>query len=98
MGSAEWETGGGARPTQPARFTQALQPCGDIDAVTEDVAGLDDDVADIDADAEDQPFVFRHALVAQRDSLLDRDSASDSLHRARKLDQQPVPGGLDDAA
>src|SRR6516164_4569874 len=35
----------------PARLRQGFEPCGDIDAVAENVAFVDDDVADIDADA-----------------------------------------------
>src|SRR5439155_10630791 len=88
----------GAGDAQPARFAQALQPRGDIDAVPENVAGLADNVADIDTDTEDEPLVFRHARVAQRDPLLDRDRTSDSLDRARKFDKNTVPGGLDDTA
>src|SRR5262249_54064420 len=89
---------GRAGNAQTARFAQALQACGDIDAVSENVAGLADDVADIDADAEAEPFLFRHAPVPQRDPALDRDCTSDSLDRAGKFDKEAVPSGLDDAA
>ncbi len=43
-------------------------------------------------------MAFRHVLIAPRERPLDPNRALSGIHRARKLDQHAVAGGLDDAA
>jgi hypothetical protein len=53
------------RETQiPPRLCKCLQARRDVDAVTEDVAVLDDDVAEIDADPEPDPAVLGNTGLA----------------------------------
>ena len=82
----------------PARSRDAFEPRRHVDAVTIDVAGLDDHVADIDADAKLDAAVPGHAGVALAHAALDRRRARDRIHDARELRQEPVPGELDDTA
>ena len=83
----------------PPGSASAFEPRGDVDAVAEDVVAVDDHVAEIDADAELDALALcrmpalRSAMpcwtsTAQR-------TASTTLANS---DQQPVAGGLDDAA
>ena len=82
----------------PARRGQRFEACRDIDAVAKDVATVADDVAEVDADAELDPLLLRDLGVALGHSLLHVDRATHRIDDARKFDQQPVAGGLDDAA
>jgi hypothetical protein len=68
--------------TDTARLGEAFEAGRDIDAVSEDVAVLDDDVALVNADAE-------------FDAMLRATQRTDDT---RKLDEQTVAGGLDEAA
>ena len=81
-----------------AGLGDAFEARGDVDAVAENVAVLDDDVADVDADAELDALVLRHAGVALGHAALDRDRAAHGVDDAGELDQDAVAGGLDDAA
>jgi hypothetical protein len=71
---------------------------GDIDAVAVNVLLVDDDVAEIDADAELDAALLGDAVIAQRDLVLDFDGTTHRIDDAGEFDQQPVAGGLDDAA
>jgi len=82
----------------PARLGQPFEAGGDIDAVAKDVAVLDDDVAHIDADAKLDAAVGRHAGVAPGHLVLDIDGAAQCVDDTAELDEQPVAGGLDEAA
>ena len=86
-----------ARDADAAGLGQLLHPIGDIHAVAEEVAALYHDVADIDADAELQPLVLGHRLVAPGDLLLDLDRAQARLHGARELGDDAVAGAVEDA-
>ena len=86
------------RNADAAGFGQAFEPRGDIDAVTKDVAVLDENVANIDADAELDAMLRRQRRVAFGQSRLHFRRASEGVDDAGEFDQQPVAGGLDDAA
>ena len=77
---------------------QGLQPRGDIHAVAEDVAFLDDHVAEIDANAEPDPPLLPHLGLALGHPPLHLDRAAHRIDDAGELDQEAVAGGLDDAA
>ena len=76
-------------PFEPRRY---------IDAVAVDVAVLDDNVAQIDADAVLDPLVVRDGTVPFGHTPLDSNRTGDGFNYARKLDQDAIAGGLNDAA
>ena len=79
-----------------ARLGDAFQSGGDIHPIAEDVAVIDDDVAEIDPDAEVDAALGRLGALGHRRLPLGR--AAHRIDDAGELDQQPVAGGLDDAA
>src|SRR6185437_8676603 len=81
-----------------ARLGEALQPRRDVDAVAEDVVGLDDHVAEIDPDAIEDPLRVRQGRVAPDHALLDDDGAAHGLDRAVEHREEAVAGVLDDPA
>jgi hypothetical protein len=87
-----------AADANPARFGQAFEPCRDVDPVAVDIAPVLDDVAEIDPHAEFDAAIRRHTGVSLGHRALHFDCAAHRVDDARKLDQQPVAGGLDDAA
>src|SRR5262249_6866177 len=86
------------RDADAAGFGQAFEAGGDVDAVAEDVAVLDDDVALMDAGAEFHAPLRRKRRTAFGQSRLHLRRASESVGDARELHEQPVAAGLDDAA
>jgi hypothetical protein len=82
----------------PAGFGQGLDPGGDVDAVAIEVVALDDYVAEIDADAHFDAVVRTGGGVPLGHRLLHLDRAAHRIDDAGEFDQQPVAGGLDDAA
>ena len=81
-----------------AGIGQGFDPRGDVDAVAIEVVALDDHIAEIDADAQFDAAVRSGAGVALRHRLLHLDRAAHRIDDAGKFHQQPVAGGLDDAA
>jgi hypothetical protein len=63
-----------------------------------DVVAFDDHVAQVDANTELDPQIIWFISVAFRQAFLDINSALDRIDNTRKLDQQSVSGGFDDAA
>jgi hypothetical protein len=86
-----------AADADPAGFGERLQPRRDVDPVAKDVAAVADHVAEIDPDTEFDALLLRDFGVALGHCPLHFDRAAHSVNNARKLDQQPVAGGLDDA-
>ena len=74
--------------TDAAGCGERLQPRGDVDAVAEDVALVDDDVADIDADAELDATIFRNGSAALRHAALHLHRAAHGIDDAREFDQE----------
>ena len=90
---------GGAGQAHSARFANALQPRGDIDAVAHQVAvALLDDIAEMNADAELDAALWRHAGIALDHAVLHFDRASHRVDDAAELDKAAVAGALDDRA
>ena len=86
------------RHTNSARLGNAFQPCGNIDAVAENVVVIKNDVTDMDTDTKFDPLILRHTGVLFGNTTLNLDRASRRVHGAGELDQRAVAGGLDDAA
>ena len=87
------------RQTNPAGLADALQPRGDIDAVSHQIAvALLDHVAQMDTDAELDALVGRDAGIALDHAILHLDGAARRVDHAAELDDDPVAGALDDAA
>jgi hypothetical protein len=77
---------------------KALQTRSHIDAITEDVATLDDYVTLMNAHPELDARVPGHLGVPLDHPALDLDSAAEGIHDARELHKHAVAGGLDDPA
>ncbi|HVH76128.1 MAG TPA: hypothetical protein VM755_14535 [Stellaceae bacterium] len=75
-----------------------LEPCGDIDAVAEHIAFIDDHVADIDADAKANALALGEIGVAILHPLLQHDGAAHGIDHRGELDQDAVAGCLEDAS
>ena len=87
-----------ARDADAARLGDALQACGDVDAVAVDARLVVDDIAEVDADAELHPTICFDGGVALGHRLLDGDRALDRVHDAGELGEDAVAGRVDDAA
>ena len=86
------------RDADAAGLGERFQPRRDVDAVAEDVVTIGDDVPDVDADAKpDAPLAGRLGFAVDHPTL----HLGGTAHRiddARKLHEQAVAGGFDDAA
>jgi hypothetical protein len=81
-----------------AGIGDSLQAGRDVDAITEDVAVLDDDIADVHADAEFDAPVVGDVRIAFGHTHLHGNGATHGIDGAGELDQHAVAGGLDDTA
>jgi hypothetical protein len=81
-----------------ASFGNGFQPRGNVDAVAEDVALVDDDVADVNPDAQFDAPVGGFVRIALRHSALLLDGAAGGVHGAAEFDQDAVAGAFDDTA
>src|SRR5688572_4942828 len=59
---------------------------------------LNDHVAEIDTDAKRDAPLFGHVSVLLRHGTLDLGGACDGVNDARKLDEHPITGALDDTS
>src|ERR1700733_3653561 len=89
---------GVVRQTYAARIGNIFQPCGDVDALSEDVVVVDDDVADVNADAKFDPPLLRRGGILLRQPALNLHRAAHRIDGAGEFDQHAVACGLDDAA
>ena len=88
---------GPRRDADPAWLGHRFEPGGDVHAVAENVAVLDDDFADVDADAKLDASAAGNPVVASAIRAAPR-GASDRIDDAGELDQEAVAGKLDDPA
>ena len=86
------------RDADAAGLGQRFEPGGDVDPVAEDVVVVDDDVAEIDADAPLDAPVSGVAALRSAIAACTVDRAAHRIDDAGEFDEQPVAGGLDDAA
>ena len=82
----------------PSRLSQRLQSPGDIHPIPEDVLRLGNHVAEVDPDPELDPFLRRGARVPLGHFPLHLDGATDRVHHAGELAEEPVAGVLDHPA
>jgi hypothetical protein len=82
----------------PPGSGQRFEARGDVDAVAENVAVLDDDVALMDADAKFDALGGRDARGPLGHVALHCGGAAQRIDDAGELNEQAVAGGLDDAA
>src|SRR5262249_42593889 len=73
-----------------ARTGESLKAGGDVDAITENVAAVDDDIAEIDTDSEFETPVGRHGPVDAASRLLDLDGAVQRLNDTGKTREEAV--------
>ena len=84
--------------TDRAGFRDALEPRGDIDAVSHKVAvALFHDVAEMDANPKLDAPILWYARVALDQAGLHLDRAPDRVDHAAELDDRAVPGALNNA-
>ena len=81
-----------------ARFGDAFQSGGDVDAVAHQVAVTLLDNAEMDADAELDALIRRRSDVALDHRVLNCDGAPHRFDDAAKFDQSPVAGALEQLA
>ena len=86
------------RNADAARLCNAFKPCGDVDAVTENVVVIKNDVTDMDTDAEFDPLILRYGGVLLGNAALHFNRTSNRIDCAGKFNQHAVAGCLDDAA
>ncbi|MFO0997764.1 MAG: hypothetical protein U1F33_13870 [Alphaproteobacteria bacterium] len=79
-----------------ARLSERFETSRDIDAITVNVAALDDHVADVDADAELDALTLRDICVPRGHPSLDLNGAGDGIDDARELDECAIAHQLDD--
>ena len=89
---------GGPRDADAARLAHRLQPGGDVHAVAEDVAAIDDDIADVDANPELDPVVIGDTGIGLQHGTLDRHGAGHGVHDAGEFHQQSIPGSMHNPA
>src|SRR6516162_1759165 len=82
----------------PAGLGQGFEPGGNVDAIAEDVAILDDDVTDIDAHAKFDAALCRSCGVAGDHLALQLDRTAHRVDNAGKLRKEAVASRFDDAA
>jgi hypothetical protein len=87
-----------ARNHDPARISESLEPCRDVDAVTKNITAIDYNVANIDADSKLNTLVDRHLGIAIGHTALNINGAAHSVDHADELHQDPIARCLDDAA
>src|SRR5690348_4965118 len=80
----------------PPRLRKCFQSCRDVYTVAVDIAVLNDNVAGINADPKLAP-IARDACVTVNHSSLHRNGTGDCVDDARKLDQDTVTRGFDNA-
>lgn len=78
-----------ARHINLSRLRQTFEPRGDIDAVSVNVAFVDDHVAGVDADAQLHPGIAVGPLALGQPAL-NIDTATNRIDGAVELDQHPV--------
>src|SRR3954471_22326074 len=84
-----------ARDANCARLTQGFQPCGDVDAIAEDVIAVNYNIAKVDATAQNDVLFGRKFSVALRQTVLDPCRTGDCLDRACKCGEQAIPHQFD---
>ena len=89
---------GRAGDENPARVAQLLQAGGDVHAIAEKIAVLDDDVAQVDADPEHDATVRRNLRLMRGDLLLHRNGKGCSVHDRTELGNRAITHQFDDAA
>jgi hypothetical protein len=75
----------------PARLSDALKPCSDVDTVPEDVLALDQDVSEIDPDPEQHPAINGHSFVPLGHHRLRSYCAFDCIDYRGKFKQNARP-------
>ncbi|HZS84803.1 MAG TPA: hypothetical protein VFA50_18145 [Stellaceae bacterium] len=88
----------GARDDDAGGIGQRPEAGGDVDAVAEEIAVIDDDIAEIDADAQAQAAIGGDRSVEALDCALKGDGAVDGFDGIGEFGEKPVARGLDDMA
>src|SRR5215831_5100000 len=87
-----------ARDANPPRLRHGLETSSDVDAIAVDARLVKDDITLIDADAEVHPAGLFYPSIALRHRSLDCHRALCCIHYTAELCEDPVAGGINDAA
>src|SRR6516162_3061429 len=85
------------RNADAARIGQCFQASGNVHSITENVTVFDDNIANIDAYSKFDAFFGGGVRITLGHYALDLTRTPQSIDNTRKLDQQAVSGGFDDA-
>src|SRR6266851_609172 len=88
----------GARDADAARFREALEARGDVDAIAVDLLTVDHHVAEVHADPEFHPALGCQRRVLGLECGLNLDRALDGIHDAGKLREHAVARRIDEAS
>src|SRR5262249_35696223 len=77
-------------PRDAPTIGQGLEPGGDVNAITIEIAALDNHVAKVDPDAKNDLPVLRQTGVGFRHGILQRKSAGDRFDGTGKFDEHTV--------
>src|SRR5262245_7501758 len=80
------------------RFSNRLQPRGDIHAIAVDPSLVIDDVTEVDADTELHAPIRRDIGIPLSSDLLNGDRALNRIHHTTELSKDTVTGGGNDAS
>src|SRR2546426_1080272 len=83
------------READPARLSQRLNPCRDVDTVAIDIAAPVDHVTQVNADLELDPARRGGDCVPLGEGALNLNGTLRRLERAVELDQERIADGLD---
>jgi hypothetical protein len=87
------------RPTvNTPRLGDGLQARCDVDAVTIEVAALDQDVTQIDTNTQHDAASLREVCIRSGHAVLQLERTPDGVNSAAELDEHTVPCDLEDAA
>jgi hypothetical protein len=87
-----------ARNADAAAVGNAFQPRRKVDTISEDVVAITNDVSDVDTHPKLNALVPGNLGIVVSHGLLHFNRTPHGIHDARKLDQEAVPGGLDNAS
>ena len=88
----------GAGDAYATGLAERFKAGGDVDAIAENVALVDDDIAEIDADAKLDSLLLRHVSIAPHHAALNLDGTAYRIHHTGELHKHAVSGRLHDPA
>jgi hypothetical protein len=79
-----------------SRLGETFETYSNVHSITEDVLICDDNVTDVNSNAELDPLVLRHVSISFSHIALNINGTPNGVDHAGELNEDPVPGILDD--